>query len=207
MSWSEAGRFAAGLALALSLGGCLQPLYGEAAHPGLTAQMQAIYIEPISATRPVPPIIGARPEYLNDPAKESEDAAKDKAQPQGGDRFGHYLRDDLIFNFNGTGQTPPPKYRLTVTATASTTTPTVESQTSAADAATLTVFAKYVLTPYGGGKPIVSSDAVSSAVYDLSYQRFANLRAARDAEIRLAKSIADEMELRIAAALAEQAAP
>jgi LPS-assembly lipoprotein len=68
----------------------------------------------------------------------------------------------------------------------------------------LTVSAKYILTPYGGGAPIISNEAVSSAVYDISFNHFGNLRAARDAEIRLAKSLADEMELRIAAALAEK---
>ena len=53
MSWSEqrvlsnrGWRFAA-LLLALPAGGCFQPLYGEAAHPGLTAEMRAIAVAPI----------------------------------------------------------------------------------------------------------------------------------------------------------------
>jgi LPS-assembly lipoprotein len=41
-------------------------------------------------------------------------------------------------------------------------------------------------------------------VYDRTIQRFGNLRAARDAEIRIAKALAAEIELRIAAALAEK---
>jgi hypothetical protein len=36
--------------------------------------------------------------------------------------------------------------------------------------------------------------------------RYANLRAARDSEIRIAKSLADEIELRIAAGLVEKQA-
>ena len=53
MSWSEIWpssrdwRIFAALLLALPAGGCFQPLYGEAAHPGLTADMQAIAVEPI----------------------------------------------------------------------------------------------------------------------------------------------------------------
>ncbi len=185
MSSSDVVRFAGAMAIAASVGGCFQPLYGQAAHPGLVEDMQAIEIAEINPPRP-----GIKPNALGlDPEIDRED------------RIGHYLRNDLIFNFNGTGTTPPPKYRLSVTTSESTTTPTVQSQIGAADAATLTVTAKYALTPIGGGKPILASEAVSSAVYDLSFNRFANLRAARDAEIRLAKSLADEMELRIAAAL------
>jgi LPS-assembly lipoprotein len=177
------------MAIALSAGGCFQPLYGQAAHPGLVEDMRAIEIGEINPPGPA----GGKPNALGlNPELDRED------------RVGHYLRNDLIFNFNGTGTSPAPKYRLTVTTSETTTTPTIESQIGAADAATLTILAKYVLTPYGGGKPIVSSEAVSSAVYDLSMNRFSNLRAARDAEIRLSKSLADEMELRIAAALVGQ---
>ena len=185
MSSSDVVRLAGAMALAASLGGCFQPLYGEAAHPGLVEDMRAIQIAEINPPKP-----GGKPDALG------LDATIDRE-----DRLGHYLRNDLIFNFNGTGTSPPPKYRLTVTTAESTTTPTVQSQIGAADAATLTATAKYVLTPVGGGPPIVG-EAVSSAVYDLSINRFSNLRASRDAEIRLAKSLADEMELRIAAALA-----
>jgi LPS-assembly lipoprotein len=35
------------LALALGLAGCFQPLYGEASHPGLVADMRAIAVTPI----------------------------------------------------------------------------------------------------------------------------------------------------------------
>jgi LPS-assembly lipoprotein len=177
------------MALALALAGCFQPLYGAASHPGLVEDMRAIQVAEINllpAKPDKPSAIGLSPDV-------------DRM-----DRIGHYLRNDLIFNLNGTGTSPPPKYRLTVTTKETTTTPTIESQMGVADAATLTVSAKYVLTPYAGGAPIITNEAVSSAVYDLSLQHFANLRGARDAEIRLAKSLADEMELRIAAALAEK---
>src|ERR1700733_1221909 len=53
MSLSERGlslrdaRRLAFLLLALPLAGCFQPLYGEAAHPGLAAQMRASAVDPI----------------------------------------------------------------------------------------------------------------------------------------------------------------
>jgi LPS-assembly lipoprotein len=153
------------LSLALPAAGCFQPLYGEAAHPGLTADMRAIAVTPIK------------------------------------DRIGHYLGNDLIADLNGTGDAPDPKYRLTVSVTISSSTPTVTSQLQVANAATVTGTANYSLTPAGGGTPILSGIANSAAVYDRTEQRFANLRAERDVEIRLAKSLADEIELRVAAYL------
>jgi LPS-assembly lipoprotein len=160
-------RFAILLA-ALPTGGCFQPLYGEAAHPGLTADLRAIAVEPIK------------------------------------DRIGHYLGNDLIANLNGTGAAPEPKYRLTVTTSVGSATPTITSQIQAANAATVTGTATYTLTPAGGGDAIVSGSATAVAVYDRTAERFANLRAERDAEIKLAKSLADEIELRLAAYLGDQ---
>ncbi|HLW91649.1 MAG TPA: LPS assembly lipoprotein LptE [Roseiarcus sp.] len=187
MSWSDVAGRAGVVALALSAGGCFTPLYSESAHPGLVEDMQAIDVAPIN-----PPGRGKTSAI-------GLDYAEDRT-----DRVGHYLRDDLIFALNGTGTPRAPKYRLNVSTVESTATPTVQSQLSAADAATVTITAKYSLTPVAGGAPILSDVAASSVVYDLTAQRYANLRASRDAEIRLAKSLADEMELRIAAALANR---
>jgi LPS-assembly lipoprotein len=120
------------------------------------------------------------------------------------DRIGHYLGDDLSADLNGTGESPDPKYRLTVTTSVGVGTPTVTSQLQVANAATMTGNATYTLTPYGGGATIVTGTAVAVAVYDRTEDRFANLRASRDGEIRLAKSLAAEIELRLAAFLAEK---
>ena len=173
MSWSETlslmncRRFAVLLA-ALPAGGCFQPLYGEAAHPGLVADMRAIYVAPIK------------------------------------DRIGHYLGNDLIANLNGTGAVVEPKYRLVVTTSINSQTPTVSSQIQVANAATVTVTANYTLTPFGGGDTIVAGQATGVAVYDRNEERFANLRAERDAEIKIARSVADEIELRLAARLGDE---
>jgi LPS-assembly lipoprotein len=189
MPLSGGAKFAAAMALALATGGCFTPLYGEAAHPGLSEQMRAIQIDPIN-----PPGEG-------------------KTTPTGlaygldrVDRVGHYLRDDLIFDFNGTGATPSPKYRLHVTTNQGIVTPTVESQEGLATSTITAVNANYQLFPYDGGAPIVSGTAYSTKTQDIYLSRYANLRAARDSEIRIAKSLADEIELRIAAGLADKQA-
>jgi LPS-assembly lipoprotein len=165
MSWFDCARPAAAVAAALALGGCFQPLYGEAAHPGLVEKMREVEVAPIS------------------------------------ERIGHYLGDDLISNLNGTGSTPAAKYRLTITVTQKTQTPTVESQINAADAATIVGAAKFSLTKIDGGAVIFQGQATTAAVYDRTLQGFANLRAERDAEIRIARALADEIALRVASAL------
>ena len=47
MSWSRSLPVLAALALAGALAGCFQPLYSEAAHPGLVEDLRAIEVQPI----------------------------------------------------------------------------------------------------------------------------------------------------------------
>jgi LPS-assembly lipoprotein len=165
MSWSDRARAAAALLMAIGLGGCFQPLYGEASHPGLVDDLRAIEVVPIK------------------------------------DRIGHYLGDDLISNLNGSGEAPAAKYRLTVTVGQTSQTPTVQSQTNSANAATVIGKATFTLTKIDGGAVIYKGEATAAAVYDRTLDSFASLRASRDAEIRIARSLADEIGLRVAAAL------
>lgn len=168
MSWFDRARAAGALLMAVGLGGCFQPLYGEAAHPGLVDDLRAVEVAPIK------------------------------------DRIGHYLGDDLVSNLNGSGETPAAKYRLVISVAQSAQTPTVESQINAADAATVIGKATFTLTKIDGGTVIYKGDATSAAVYDRTLDSFANLRASRDAEIRIARALADEIELRVAAALGDK---
>jgi LPS-assembly lipoprotein len=118
-------------------------------------------------------------------------------------RVGHYLGDDLITDMNGTGQVAsPPKYRLTVTVALATQTPTVNSEINVASSATVTGDATYTLVRVDGGKEVVKGVAQAAAAYDRTTQRYADLRAARDAEIRLARVLSSEISQRLATALA-----
>ena len=166
MSWSRCLGVLVTLALSGALAGCFQPLYSEAAHPGLVEDLRAIEVEPIK------------------------------------DRLGHYLADNLTTDLNGTGQTPTPKYKLTVTVSIGTSTPTVSSLTNVATSATLTGEAKYTLHKADGGALVLTGVADANASYDRSQQRYNDLRAARDAEIRLARALSQEISLRLAAQLA-----
>jgi LPS-assembly lipoprotein len=155
------------LLLAAGLSGCFQPLYGEAAHPGLVDDLRAIDVAPIP------------------------------------NRIGHYLAEDLIADLNGTGQTvSPAKYRLVVTVALATQTPTVNSEINVASSATMTGDASYTLIKVDGGKEVLKGTATEAAAYDRTTQRYADLRAARDAEIRLARVLSQTISLRLATALA-----
>jgi LPS-assembly lipoprotein len=118
------------------------------------------------------------------------------------DRLGHYVENELIFAFNGTGSSPPPKYRLIVTLRERMATPVINTFTGLAEAGDVNVDADYKLLPIAGGSaPIASGNVSQFVVYDRTSQRLSNVRAARDAEIRNAKVIADQIRTRIAAAL------
>jgi LPS-assembly lipoprotein len=117
-------------------------------------------------------------------------------------RLGHYLGNELIFGFNGTGSHVPPKYRLIVTVTENVQTPLIDTVSGYPSAANVVVNADYRLIPVGGSELITKGQAAVVASYDRTSQRFSNLRAARDAEIRDAKRLADEIRIRVAAAIA-----
>jgi LPS-assembly lipoprotein len=117
-------------------------------------------------------------------------------------RLGHYLGNELIFGLNGTGSQVPPKYRLIVTVTENVQTPLIDTVSGYPSAANVVVNADYRLMPVGGTEPITKGQATVVASYDRTSQRFSNLRAARDAEIRDAKTLADQIRTRIAAAIA-----
>jgi LPS-assembly lipoprotein len=118
------------------------------------------------------------------------------------DQFGHYLRDALLTDLNGTGSTPTPKYTLTITSKEHVQSALIDIVTRRASSATVVIDIDYVLKPVGGGPSITAGTVTSAATYNRSEQRFANIRAARDAEIRDAKTIADELTIRLSAALA-----
>jgi LPS-assembly lipoprotein len=120
------------------------------------------------------------------------------------ERLGHYLENELAFALNGTGSTVVPKYRLTVALRERVQTPVIDTVSARATAATVIVDADYILTPVAGGEAITKGTAFSVASYDRTSQRISNLQAARDAETRNAKFIADQIRTRISAAFASR---
>lgn len=173
MSWLDPRRLACFAAVAgtVALGGCLRPLYGP------TASGQPL--QAAMAAVDVEPVQATT----------------------GQERLGHYLRSELIFNLDGSGQPSPKRYRLALSANERVQTPIVNSLTGRADSATVIVAVTYKLTTADGTRTVAEGTAQSSASYDRTSQRFASVRAARDAEIRLARVLADQIRTRLATAL------
>ena len=95
-----------------------------------------------------------------------------------------------------------PAYKLTMDLQERVASAIVSSQTGRASNATVTVTVNYTLTKFGTQDKVLTGIAVGSASYDRTVQRFASVRAARDAEIRVARNLADQIRTRLAADLA-----
>ncbi len=107
------------------------------------------------------------------------------------DRLGHYLRNDLVFELDGSGRNGPKRFWLSIEVRDSIEVVLVNSQTDRADAATLVVTATYQLAPIDQkDKPFHRGTITERLTYDRNPQRFAALRAARDAQIRAARVLA-----------------
>jgi LPS-assembly lipoprotein len=165
-------RLACVAGMSLSLSACFRPLYGP------TASGESIQ------------------------ALLSSVQVDDVAMAQGQERLGHYLRSELIFDLDGSGQPAKKRYRLKLSGSETVQTPIVSSTTGRAEAGTIVGSIRYSLEDLDGVKIIAEGVATSTATYDRSVQRFASQRAARDAEIRLADTLADQIKTRIASVLA-----
>jgi LPS-assembly lipoprotein len=160
----------------LPLGACFRPLYGPTA--------SGERLDDVMAAIDVAPIVVSQPAY---------------------DRFGHYLRNELIFALNGSGQPKSKRYRLTINYDQRVQTAIINTVTGRAETANVTGLANYTLVSLADDKAVTSGKATSYVTYDRSPQRFATVRAARDAEIRLAKVLSDQLRTRLATALATRA--
>lgn len=164
-------RSALVLGLAAGLGGCLRPMYG-------------------------PTVSGAR---LQDVLAEIE--VQPVVTRVGQERIGHYLRSELVYALDGSGQPKPKRYRLLIRVDESVQTPIVDTVSGRASSATIFASANVTLVSLADGVTVLNDSAAGTASYDRFVQRFANIRAARDAEIRAAKLLADQIRTRLAIAL------
>ncbi len=160
------------LGVGIALGGCLRPLYGPTAS-GVSVQDSLAAIEVATVET-----------------------------SQGQERLGHQIRSEIIFDLDGSGVPSPKRYRLAINAAESVQVTTTDTSTGRADAALLNVTVLYTLKSLDGTRTVTSGTARATATYFRDPQRFASVRAARDAEIRAAKLIADDIKQRIAAIFA-----
>ena len=160
---------------ALLAGACqVRPLYGTiggvgGSTPAVTTELAAIDIDTVETAS-------------------SEDL----------DRVGQVLRNELIFGFRRGREAGEPRYRLRILIDRPLNEGGVERLADVPSAYTVTVNATYVLSEIGTGRTVTTGRAFGSASFDFSSQRFANLRAERDAEDRAAKTVAGDIQTRLA---------
>lgn len=123
-------------------------------------------------------------------------------------RIGQQVRNDLVFAFSGgAGEPDRPRWRLDVTTTNVDTAVGLDRYTNIAAAHLGQVSADWVLTEIATGRTLANGTSFANASYDYSQQRFADLRAKRDAENRAAGAIALDIRTKIAVWFAEHPTP
>ena len=112
-------------------------------------------------------------------------------------QLGHQVKSELDFLL--TNGTPPvnPTYRMTVAPKGTSTSVIVDVSTYRPQVMTYVANATYALVEIKTGKLVTSGSAQVNASFDRSQQRFATVRAIRDAEIRAGKMLAEQIRARI----------
>ncbi len=123
--------------------------------------------------------------------------------PSYGDSFAitninQVMRNQLIFAFTRGGKALPPKYRLEILTDRRRAEVGVERLADVPTAYNITVNSSFVLSDIATDTTLLTGRSFASASFDFSSQRFANLRAEKDAETRATKVVAADINTRIA---------
>jgi LPS-assembly lipoprotein len=117
-------------------------------------------------------------------------------------RVGQEVRNDLIFELTGgEGNPVGAPYRVTMTVSSSTFYPVIDLSAGRPSAETVSLDVLYRVEDVANKKTVLNERALARVTIDRSQQRFARVRAIRDAENRAAKVAAEQMRSRIAAFL------
>jgi LPS-assembly lipoprotein len=114
-------------------------------------------------------------------------------------RVGQEIRNDLIFELTG-GQGNPvgAPYKLAMTITSGSQTPLVDVSSGRATSETVTLDVTYRVLDVSNDRVVLSEKAIARISIDRSQQRYASLRAIRDAQNRAAKLVAEQIRSRLA---------
>jgi LPS-assembly lipoprotein len=118
-------------------------------------------------------------------------------------RVPQQVRNNLDFDLAGGGARPETRYTLNLVVATSRYSSIVDVQTNEPQVDTVIVTADFTLTPVGGKTAVLSGHNFANKSFDRTLQRFAALRAARDAENSASEVVADQIRTRVAAYLAQ----
>ena len=132
--------------------------------------------------------------------KLQEKLASVEIPPIGG-KTGQRLRNELLFQNNGGAEiTTEPVYRLTILITESVGA-TLVTTTGNSASAVYNLDSKFILIDIKSKKVLLEGTSSTRASFDRDRAVFSNVRASDDAAHRAAKTMADELKVRIAAFL------
>jgi LPS-assembly lipoprotein len=116
------------------------------------------------------------------------------------DRTEQVLRNELLFLFRGDGgSADAPRFTLRTLVSASTEPVAVELEEDLPAAVLLTLSSTFILSEIASDETLLTGSSIATASYDFSSQRFANVRAEKDARERAARQMAENIASRIAA--------
>lgn len=166
-------RLALAASLALALAGCFRPVYGEVSTAAGPSKSEGVDVERRMKSVEVKAIDGRVPQKM---------------------------RNELIFLLRGGAGQGQTNYRLTVTKfTEQGQSAIVDPLTGVQESRTISLLITYELAPAGSIEPLFTGNAVATATYFAGLQRFANVRAERDAEDRAATQLAERVRSRLQA--------
>ncbi|MEX0591453.1 MAG: LPS assembly lipoprotein LptE [Xanthobacteraceae bacterium] len=114
-------------------------------------------------------------------------------------RIGNELRNDLIYELTGgEGNQRDAPYRLTLVANVSSFNPIIDTESGRPVAQMVSFDVTYKLHDVVKDRTVLTEQALARVSLDRSQQRYANVRAVRDAENRAAKVVAEQIRSRLA---------
>lgn len=108
------------------------------------------------------------------------------------------FRNALIFGLRGGGEAAASLYRMNYRMTFDVQQLAIEEVTGTPTTYQIAGRIAYILEDAATGEPLLVDEALATASYNRSSQNFANLRAERDAEDRMATVLARKVETRLA---------
>jgi LPS-assembly lipoprotein len=162
------GRMAGAAALAGMLAGCFQPMYADHA------------------------LVGGNAPNLREAMHDVEIAKIDG-------RVGQEVRNDIIFELSGgEGNPTGAPYRLNLQIATNSYNAIIDVTTGLPQTETVAFDVSYKLQDVANDKIVLTDKAIARVSIDRSQQRYARVRAVRDAENRAAKIVAEQIRARVA---------
>jgi LPS-assembly lipoprotein len=119
------------------------------------------------------------------------------------DRVGQQVRNKLSFNLTGGGEAPPARYTLTLDTSTLSESALVNALNATPQVDMVTVTVDFTLKDAATSKVLYKAKMNTRKSYGSGLQRYAAIRAQRDAENDAAEVMADQIRLRLATWLAD----